>query len=197
MKKMIKTIGMAMLSAMLFSSAAFAFEDSVKVNDSNSFNLVINNIQSNTHLTLIDKHNNILFEQSLDSAKTFAKTFNLELLPKGEYRILIEDNTRTKIMPLSLVEAGIQIDGDKTKWHYKPVVNERGSRVYITQFSPQSDPLRVAIYNRFKELMYEDVLSDKMDLGKVYDFSQSYPGQYIIYLESNGIESKHLVTIEK
>ena len=91
MKTTIKKITMAILIAMMTSVNLIAFEDSLKVNSGNSVDLVINDINKRTKITFKDDRDNILFEQSIDESGKFAKSFKLELLADGEYKIEIED----------------------------------------------------------------------------------------------------------
>lgn len=67
----------------------------------------------------------------------------------------------------------------------------------MTQFSPDQDPLYVAIYNSQNELIHEENLGGRMDLGKVFDFSQTKSGEYHFYTESKGNVHNQLVYVEK
>lgn len=195
MKTTTKKFNLAMLIALFATTSLFAFEDSVKVNGKNTFNLFIQEITSETHITLKDQNNMILFDESINTSAQFAKTFNLELLPEGDYNIVIENGVRIKTLPFSFTSGGIQLQEKKMLEYFKPFVNKRGSRVFITQYSPSCDPLHVTIYNLHDELVYEDMLKGKKDLGKIYDFSKSSPGTYRIALESKGMSSEHLVDL--
>lgn len=197
MKTQIKLIAAAILIAMTTSVNLMAFEGSLNVSSKNSIDLVINDVYSTTIITLKDAQNNILFEQSIEETEKFAKSLNLEQLPDGDYFIEIDNNTKVKIMPVSIKNDIVNVSESEMNEQFKPVVNEKDAMVYISQFSPTEAPLSVFIYNETNELIYTDVLKGKMDLGKVFDFSDSMEGQYHIYLESNGMSYDHLVYIQK
>lgn len=197
MKTKTKKFSLALLVALFFSPALFAFDDSLKVKNENSIVLLIDDVKPGTQLTFKDKQSHILFEQILDTSEVFAKTFNIELLPVGDYLIEITDDTRIKTVPLNINKNGIQVLYTESSEYFKPFIREKGSLVYVNQFSPEGTPLYVAIYNRNNELVYEDHLKGNMALGKVYDFSKSMPGQYRIYLESRGLASQQLLEIRK
>ena len=197
MKTKMKNVMLAIMIVLFSGMNAMAFEDSLKVNDEKSFDLLLTDISHSTQITLKDKRNNILFNHTINKGGSFAKTFNLELLPKGEYTVEIENETKIKSMTLVVNDESVFTGDAMTYLIYKPVLTEKGTVVYLTQFSPQSKPLYVAIYNNRNELIYEETLSGKLDLGKKFDFSKTYDGEYRFYLESNGMTYDHLVYVEK
>jgi len=195
-----KTMKKVMLSGMivlLLSANAIAFEDSLKVNDTKSFNLVLNNVSSTTQITLKDARNTILFKESVNKGEDFKKTFNMELLPAGNYKVEIEDATRIKELTVDIGNDENVATVSLNKEVFKPVVTERGEKVYVSQFSPEKSPLYISIYNSRNELVHEETLEGKMDLGKKFNFSKAQKGEYRFYLESNGESFDQLVYIEK
>jgi len=193
MKKLI----LAMTAVMLLSANAFAFEDSLKVNTEKSFNLVLSDVSNSTQITLKDKHSNILFKQSINKGESFAKTFNMELLAEGKYFVEIENETKIKVIALEVKQDEVVSNTSPANEIFKPVVNGKGAVVYVSQFSPEKAPLYIAIYNNRNELIHEETLSGKMDLGKRFNFSKSYNGIYRFYLESEGMSYDELVYVEK
>jgi hypothetical protein len=193
MKKMI----LAMTAVVLLSANAVAFEDSLKVNEQKSFDLVLSDVSNSTQITLKDKHSNILYEQTINKGEGFSKTFNMELLAKGFYTIEIENETKVKVLTLEVNDNEVVSNLASTNEIYKPVVNGKGAIVSVSQFSPDEAPLYVAIYNNRNELIYEETLKGKMDLGKRFDFSKSLNGEYRFYLESKGKIYDQLVYVEK
>ena len=79
----------------------------------------------------------------------------------------------------------------------KPVVKEKGTTVYVNQFSPESNPLYVAIFDENNDIVHEEVIKGKMEIGRIYDFSKSKKGHYRLYFESNGMTDDYMVYIEK
>lgn len=186
-----------MTAVVLLSANAVAFEDSLKVNAEKSFDLVLSDVSNSTQITLKDKHSNILFEQTINKGEGFAKTFNMELLAKGDYTVEIEDNTKIKVLTLEVKDNEVVSNSTSLNEIFKPVVSGKGAFVYVTQFSPDQAPLYVAIYNNRNELIHEETLEGKMDLGKRFDFSKTYNGNYRFYLESKGMSYDQLVYVEK
>lgn len=183
----------------LFATAnAVAFEDSLKVRDDKSFDLTLTNVKYQTEITLTDKRNQILFNETVKEGGSFSKSFNMELLPTGDYDLLIENQTKLRKMSLQVSEekaiAGLTATESTV---FKPTVFKKGDDVYVTQFSPNQKPLYIAIYNSKNELIHEETLKGQMDLGKKFDFSKSIKGEYHFYLETNGVSFDHLVYVEK
>jgi hypothetical protein len=197
MKTTIKKLMLAVMVITLVSANALAFEDSLKVNDEKSFDLVLTDVSKQTQISLLDKRNNVLFSKTIEGGEKFSKTFNLELLPEGDYFVEIEDDVKLKRLTLEVNENEVTSCSSSQHEYFKPVVSEKDRAVYVTQFSPSKDPLYVAIYNNKNEMIHEETLSGKMDLGRKFDFSRTYSGEYRFYLESNGISYDHLVYVEK
>lgn len=192
-----KKFAMGMMLFVFVSSQVFASGDSLKVTGENSVDLTLNNVSKRTHITFKDGHNNTLFEQTINEDGKFNKTFDLELLPDGDYTVEITNDVKTKILPLSISHDVVKVNNSEANEYYKPFVSEKEGKVYVNQFSPSHEPLYVAIYNNDNELVFEETLEGKMDMGKIYDFSKSFKGRYRIYLESKGMSYDYLVNIEK
>jgi hypothetical protein len=197
MKTAIKKMVLAVMVITLVSANAIAFEDSLKINEEKSFDLVISEVSKKTQITLKDKRNNVLYSQTIESGDSFSKSFNLELLPEGEYVVEIEDEIKLKSLSLNVTEEGVVETSTAHKEHFKPVVSGKGQVVYVTQFSPDRDPLYIAIYDFQNELIHEEILNGEMNLGKKFDFSKSLAGPYRFFLESNGQTYDELVYVEK
>ncbi|MEJ2594411.1 MAG: hypothetical protein P8100_04650 [bacterium] len=197
MKTNWKKMMFAALVILYSGYSAFAFEDSLKVNDQKSFDLVLSDVSNSTKITLADQRNNTLFEKTIKEGESFMKTFNLELLPSGKYKVEIENATRIKSYLFEVDTDSLLMADARTKEIYKPIVHEKGSAVYVTQFSPENKPLYIAIFNDRNELLHEETLKGRIDLGKIYDFSKSENGLYRFYLESNGKSYDELVYVEK
>jgi hypothetical protein len=197
MKTIIKKIAMATLIATITTTRLIAFEDSLNVSSSTSIDLVINDINKNTKVTIKDENNNILYEQNIEDSEKFAKSFNFELLADGKYIIEIDDASRTKVYPFYISNDLVSLNNSAADELFKPVVSQKGSMVYVSQFSPNCKPLYIAIYDRNNEVIHEELLTGRMDLGKIFDFSNSFGGQYRIYMKSGDVNYDHLVYLEK
>ncbi len=197
MKTNWKKMMIAALVILYSGYGAYAFEDSLKVNDRKSFDLVLTDVSNSTKITLTDQRNNILFEETVKDGEGFMKTFNMELLPSGRYKVEIENATLIKSFLVKVDVDTLLMTDAGMKEIYKPVVAEKGSAVYVTQFSPENKPLYIAIFNDRNELLHEETLRGRIDLGKIYDFSKSESGAYRFYLESNGKSYDELVYVEK
>lgn len=197
MKTTFKKITLGAMIVLFALSNAVAFEDSIKVKEEKSLDLVLTDVSKTTQITFKDKRNNILFEQSINEGEDYAKTFNLELLADGEYSVEIENDLKIKKLIVEVKDDKVYTNSSASNEVFKPVVTEKGEAVYVTQFSPDQSPLYVAIYNSRNELVHEEFLSGKMDLGKKFDFSNTLKGGYRFYLESQGLSYDHLVYVEK
>lgn len=197
MKTTFKKITLGAMIVLFALSNAVAFEDSIKVKEEKSFDLILSNVSKTTQITLKDRRNNILFEQTVNKGERYAKTFNLELVSTGEYFVEIENDLKMKKLTVEVTDEMVYTSESASKEVFKPVVTEKGEAVYVTQFSPDRSPLYIAIYNSSNELVHEEYLSGKMDLGKKFDFSNTLKGGYRFYLESQAMSFDYLVYVEK
>jgi hypothetical protein len=197
MKTTIKKMTLGVIIVLFALSHAIAFEDSIRVKEEKSFDLFLTDVSKTTQITLKDRRNNILYKHSISEGESYSKTFNLEFLAAGDYIVEIENDLKIKKFALEVTDDELYANATNSDEVFKPVVTGKGEVVYVTQFSPDQSPLYVAIYNFRNELVHEEFLSGKMDLGKKFDFSNTLKGEYRFYLVSKGLSYDHLVYVEK
>lgn len=194
-----KTILKSILAVALFLSMTnlvLASQPTIHVVDDNTFVLSINKVTSDLKITFKDKYGYKFYKQNVKAnEEKFMKKFSVESLPTGTYTLEIED-------PMQVINLSVKIEDNKivrneitNEKTFKPVVYKKGENVYISKFSPDKQPLQVTIYNSDYEVVYEEKLADKIDLGRVYTFPNS--GNYTIALTSNDRTYKHTVSINK
>ena len=134
MKTMIKKFAFAVMITAIISTQLFAIEDSLIVKDKNAVDLVINDVSSQTTITIKDKSNNVLYTHSIDKNEKFAKSFNLELLKDGDYTFEIDNNSRKKVFAITIDGDTVKLSDSHSYVFYKPVVNEKCGLVYVPQY---------------------------------------------------------------
>lgn len=195
MKAILKSIlTVALFLAM--TNLVLATQPTIHVVGDNTFILSINKVTADLKITFKDKYGYKFYKQNVKASdENFMKKFSVESLPAGVYTLEIED-------PMQVINLSVKIEDNKivreeiaNEKVFKPVVYKKGENVYVSKFSPDKQPLEVTIYNSDNEIVYEEKLADKVDLGRVYTFSNS--GNYTIALTSNDKTYKHTVSINK
>lgn len=194
-----KTLTKSILAVALFlamTSLANATQPIIKVIGDNSFILSIDKFTSDLNISIKDKFGYKLYKKEVKSEDgKFMKKFSFESLPNGVYNLEIEDNLQIITLPVVVENNKIVRNEIAHEKVFKPVVYIKGENVYVSKFSPEKQPLQVTIYNSDYEVVFEEKLADKVDLGRVYSFPNS--GNYTIALKSDDKTYKHTVSINK
>jgi len=185
-------------AALLMMTVAYvsAIEPVVSITGQKKIVLVIDNINEATNLVIKDNNGYKFFTQAVEkSSEKFAKIFDLTTLPDGSYSIEFEGSTKVTNFALNIVDNKISFSSLVKTIAYKPMVVERDNKVTVTKFNPENKPLNVSIYNNIGELVYEEVLSGKIDLGRIYNFS-NFQGTYTISMQSDDKTYTQTVSIK-
>ena len=160
----------------------------------NTILLSIDKLSSDIKINLTDKYGYSLYSENVKAEKDqFRKRISVEALPNGIYKLEIEDNLQVVSLSIKIEDNKIVGNEIGNELNFKPVVYKKGENIYISQFTLEKEPLKVVIYNGEDEVVFEETLTGKVDLGRIYSFQKS--GEYTLALESNNKTFKHTVSI--
>ncbi len=193
MKTLIKSLILGttiMLALVLFSSASsFAASGEgvvMEVTGSNTFKLILNDLNGGLTVQIKDQYGYTLHQESINTTTTYGKQFNLSELPNGDYYVELSYDSKFEIYPLSINKGQVEVKTERVKEVFKPVMNLNDNLLSITQLAPRKSTLHVMIYDEDQNLLMNDSMSGEISLGKIYDLSKLEPGQYQVYLASEG-----------
>ena len=153
-------------------------------------------IKLGSKLFIKDVNGIVLYKESIVRSGDYSKGFDLTSLPNGDYIFELDTELKITIIPFNVVSNQVAFKKDDESIIYKPLVRVKGERVYVSQVSPEKNPIEYKIY--FQD-NYELVLSEKLDdesqLRRIYDFSTSVKGNYVFVFKTNGRSFTKIVKI--
>jgi len=194
MKTLSKKLMMA--AAMFLSTSSFAAAGEgvvMEVTGTNTFKLILNDLQQGLTVQLKDQFGYTLHEEVVQGT-AYGKEFNLSALPNGQYFLELDYSAKVDIYPL-FIENG-RVTKAKLREVFKPVVNLKGENLSITHLAPRKSALRVMIYNENQEVILNDTMSGDISLGRIYDLSELKEGEYQVYLASEGHNYQHNLRLQ-
>ena len=192
MKSLSKKLMMAL--AMLLSTSSFAASGEgvvMEVTGSNTFKLILSDLREGLTVQLKDQYGYTLHQETIQSVATYGKQFNLSELPNGQYFVELNYTTKVEVYPLTISNGQVNVKTNEVKEVFKPVLNVNGDFISVTHLAPRKSALKVMIYDQDQKLLLTDTVSGAISLGKIYDVSQLKPGQYQVYLASEGRNYQH------
>lgn len=188
MKKLATTIlGLALvLSTLTLSASSFVMDIEVSKFDSKFINLTLDNLKESVQIIVKNNEGDVLYKEQVSDMK-LAKTYDINSLEDGTYLIEFHGDVSIKRIPFVVTNSEVLILEEKTTFFYKPVAHLKGDRLSINKLSLSSDEsLEVSFYDANSNLLYSDVVSESVQLGKLLDISNLSSGDYTVIMETEG-----------
>jgi hypothetical protein len=199
-KKIMKTINLKRIlgATLLMFAVAYvsAVEPVISVSGGKKIALKIDEVSENTRLVIKDMNGYSFYSENVEkSSESFMKSFDLTTLPDGSYEIQVEESSKITSYPFSIVNNKVSFSLDDKTISYKPTIRQEDNKVFVSKFNPENKPLSITIYNSNNELVYEETLEGKLELGRIYNFSK-VQGNYTIAIQSDEKTYSKNVTVE-
>lgn len=177
MKTTIRTMVMAIVLTLgLNMNAAEGFAVTVKEN--NTLTVALNNITTGSQIMLEDINGEVLYNVSLE-VPSFTKSLSFEILPKGKYYLLLE-NEYSIIKKVVVKSAnGIEILEKEGDMIFKPAYKVDGDLVMLSLTNPNEQKIEVKVYDIAGETV-GTVVDSHLVVKQTLDFSKIKAGEYVI-----------------
>jgi len=158
----------------------------VNMTGSKTFKLVMNNLIGDVKLSLKGEKNQIIYERTLTNDGSLTKSFDMSLFSDGNYEIELIDDQKIQSFPIEIKNDLLAIHLDEKETHFLPVVSQKNRLVSVNMLALEGEDLSVKIFNSADEVVYDETLRGKRNLGQIYDFSKTVDGKYTFQLVSSG-----------
>ncbi len=189
----------SLLLLMLFASTiSFANTNNLKdkVKEPKVTVVSFKEVRLGSKLSIKDVNGIILYKESIQKSGEYSKGFDLTSLPNGAYVFELDSELKITIVPFNVVSNQVAFKKDEESVIYKPFVRVKDSKVYVSRISYEKSPLTFKIYFEDNyDLILSELFTDKTELRKIYDFSTSKKGNYVLVFKSNGRTFTHTVKI--
>ena len=120
---------------------------------------------------------------------------DLTNLPDSQYYFEIDDEDEIEIIPFTIIESIAVVKQDEKSTIYKPEITVVDNMVYVSKKLDGKQSMDIEIYYEDYNLAYGEKFKDVFSLSRVYDFSTSKKGKYIIHIKSEGKTFKNTINI--
>lgn len=118
-------------------------------------------------VTISDEEGNVVYRETLHDVQDFMRPYNISTLKKGEYKIVVEDETRREEKKILLSE-----EKSKEKSSLSLIRLSKKSDKYVLNVPNKvAGELQVRIYNRDNKLVYDDKETIEGDFARLYNLS--------------------------
>lgn len=170
------------LSIVLFVGAvAFAANPIVSVTSglSKKVNVTVEQLAAPASIWVVNADGTVLLEEKTCSEK-FAKIFNLELLPAGEYKVIVNTERKEIIQPLTLKSDAVVVNDTKREEYFAPFIRLREDAVDVMLLNNRLSDVNVAILDEQGGTVYEEDMNNVLKVEKRYALSDLKKGNYTV-----------------
>lgn len=186
MKKLvsISLVLVAMLASMVGYSNEYVF---VTNNPSDKVTEVtFEKVEKGSTLTLKDDRNEILYTEMMEQSGSYSKGFDLTLLPNGIYYFELDSEEAIKVVPVQVMGTTATFIVEEERNFIKPEVRVSDGMVYLSKESKDHKSVKIEVYYEGQDLAYSERIKKGNNVNRVYDFSNSKKGIYVIVMRSEG-----------
>lgn len=146
----------------------------------------IDSVDEGSQFIIKDSDGVILYKEQIEKTGTYSKRFDLTGLPDADYYFELKQSNEIKIIPFT-VKANIAEFVKAEEYRIiKPDVVVENDKVYISKISVDKQQWEIDVYYEGYDLAYSEKIKDIHNLNRVYDFSNSERGNYVIVFSSHG-----------
>ena len=144
------------------------------------FSLAIEGLKENAKIILTDIDGQVLLSQDTEGKSSFAKVFNLNELPSGDYFISVRTSLRETVQPIVLTETDVRVNPDRKREFYSPVIRVEKEHVDVSLFNGRIANVTVKILSNGSEPVFEENLENVLVVEKRYKLDKLPWGRYTI-----------------
>lgn len=161
----------------------------------------LGNVKQGNLLSIKGIGNITLYKEHIEKEGDYAKVFDLESLPDGNYYFELNKDIEITEIPFSVFSGKVIIKKALSKTIFKPITVVKGNQVHVSKLSLNKLPLKVDIYfigdnpNDEYELVYSKTLDEKQtkSIEKIFKFDDLDTGQYKIVYHCDSREYVELI----
>lgn len=143
------------------------------------FSLVIENLAGKATVRLRAANGEVLAQEDVDGTVYFAKIFNLEQLPAGEYQVSIATDTRETVQPLYINDKGVVLDLAARHELFVPTINVKADHIDVSLFNNRIASVEVKIIDDKGDVIFSDEAANIIKLERRYNTAKLAKGNYI------------------
>jgi hypothetical protein len=179
------TLVLCLITTMVF--AGISPEVAIKETDQKAFTLYIDNTNGGrVDVYLKDANGELLQSERIKKPEAITQKYNLENLPVGEYKLIIEDGPKTITQTIVLGEYRLTVPKNLRAEYFEPTVVLNNDNLDFTMLTPHETLVVIEIIdeNGFKN--YSVGTCEKGTVQRRFDISALEPGTYTVATHVEG-----------
>lgn len=141
--------------------------------------VVVEQLAAPASVWVVNAEGTVLLEEKTSGEK-FAKLLNLELLPAGEYKVIVSTDRKEIIQPLTLKENAVVVNDNKREEYFAPFIRLREGSVDVMLFNSRLSDVSVSIYDEQGSAVFQDDMQNVLKVEKRYSLSDLAKGSYTV-----------------
>lgn len=155
--------------------------------DEQSIAVYVNHAGNKTvQIGLKDAQGFTLLNDRVKNETSFARKYNLENLPAGEYTLFVEQGNKTTIQPVSLTNDGIFIPEGSASNVFAPAILVADDKVDFTMLCLNDAEVTIRIVDELGRDNYVATTHEKGSVQRRFDISALDAGRYTIITSLDG-----------
>lgn len=143
------------------------------------------NIINTSKLKLIDNEGNVLFNETVEPAGYYKRSFNINNLPDGEYLVALENTSSISYATIKKGINGIEMISDpKNNVVFKPSYKVEDKMVMLSVTNPETTKANISVYNK-DGVLVGSTTSRELIVKASFNFAEAPAGNYIITVAIN------------
>lgn len=143
-------------------------------------------LQPFSSLKIVDEFGVVLYEETLKNSLETGKQINFSRLPAGNYFLEMDAAIKQVIIPLQVSGQEALLKLELKTEVFKPFVKLSGTSLLLMNFNPEQTPVTISIYDELGQLLFEETVTDSIELKRSYNFSKVESGNYSLQVKKNG-----------
>ncbi len=179
-----KAIQKIFLTMLLFSGITVAAGAAtvVKIEKSGyekKISVIIEELKSSATVQIVTATGTILAEEKVTKG-AFAKIFNLQNLPNGKYRLLVQMEYCEVVQPFQLTRDDLLLNAAHREEYFPPVLNLQSNALDLTLLNTRLVNVTVSILDEAGNQVFEDNLRNVFKVERRYNLADLGKGRYTV-----------------
>jgi hypothetical protein len=150
---------------------------------SKKIKVTIGELKQMAQVTIADEYGSILISEQTDNP-TFARLYNLELLPEGQYKVNVNTGQKEVEQILFIERAKITVDPKLRREYLLPLVQIEQKMVNVMMLNTRITDVTVKIKNDRGDIIFTDKLGSVVKVEKRYDVAALQRGKYQVVIQT-------------
>lgn len=140
-------------------------------------------LKAPAQITIAEEYGAVLVNEKTDNS-TFAKVYNLELLPEGTYKVNVKTGLKEVEQILQIDRTSLTMNTNQRREFLLPLVKLDQKMVNVMMLNTRITDVTVKIKDNNGDIIFTDDLGSVVKVEKRYDVAALQPGRYQVVIQT-------------